>query len=118
MNVRNMEYGERLQALNLFSVKGRLLRADMIKCWKIFNGKSVIHPNDLWELNNNPRLRGHKLKINVRRCQVDARSRFFAERVVKDWNSLPVTVVESTSLTEFKATLASCLGNRLYEFVP
>ena len=118
MDVKNMEYGERLKALNLFSVKGRLLRADMIKCWKIFYGKSVILPHDLWELNKSSRIRGHKLKINVRRCEVDARSRFFAERVINDWNSLPVTVVESSSLTAFKANLARYLGNRLYEFVP
>ena len=60
MDLRDTEYKERLQILNLFSVKGRLLRADMIKCWKIFHGKSIIQPNDLWDLSINQRLRGHK----------------------------------------------------------
>ena len=92
LDLRDAEYEERLKSLNLFSVKGRLLRADLIKCWKIFNGKSMISPNDLWDLNLNPRLRGHKFKICVRRSQIDARSRFFTDRIVNNWNSLPIHI--------------------------
>ena len=117
LNLSDVEYEERLQTLNLFSVKGRLLRADLIKCWKIFHEKCVISPHDLWEVNHCLRLRGHKFKINVKRCQVDARSRFFSQRVVADWNSLPQEVAESASLTEFKSGLAAFLGSRLYEFI-
>ena len=33
-----LPYGERLKLLNLYSIQGRLLRADLIQCWKIFHG--------------------------------------------------------------------------------
>ena len=116
--LENKEYGERLQSLDLFSVKGRLLRADLIKCWKIFHGASAIQPADLWVTNNESRTRGHRYKIKVTRNQVDARARFFSCRIVQDWNSLPDGVVGSNSLSEFKGLLAQTLGQRLYEFYP
>ena len=34
-----LSYEERLKELGLFSIYGRLLRADVIKCWKIFHGE-------------------------------------------------------------------------------
>ena len=43
-----LSYKERLLALDLYSVNGRLLRADLIKCWKIFHSKCSISPEDLF----------------------------------------------------------------------
>ena len=43
----SLSYVERLRALNLYSVQGGLLRADLIQYWKILNGHSCIAPNDL-----------------------------------------------------------------------
>ena len=37
----NLSYGERLRALNLFSIQDRLLRSDLIKYWKIICGDSA-----------------------------------------------------------------------------
>ena len=34
-----MDYAARLTQLELFSVKGRLLRANLVKYWKIIHGK-------------------------------------------------------------------------------
>ena len=45
-----MSYEQRLKTLDLYSVKGRLLRADLIKCWKIFNGMSSITPTELFSM--------------------------------------------------------------------
>ena len=111
------DYGIRLNTLNLYSVKGRLLRADLIKCWKIFNGHCPIKPTDLWKLSSDQRNRGHRFKLNVNRCQIDARSRFFTERVIKDWNSLPDWAVSSGSLVEFKAALETCLADKLFSYL-
>ena len=55
----DVEYKDRLSSLNLFSVKGRLLRADLIKYFKIFNGVSVISPSDLFLLS--PDIRTSKI---------------------------------------------------------
>ncbi|KAF0314297.1 hypothetical protein FJT64_015231 [Amphibalanus amphitrite] len=115
--LQNMEYGDRLRQLNLFSVKGRLIRSDLIKCWKIFHSPGPIKPSDLWELSSERRTRGHQLKITVRRCQLDTRSRFFSERVVNEWNALPDSTVTSTSLAEFKSSLLKVLGDRLFDYI-
>ena len=37
-----LPYTDHLKALNLYSVQGRLLRADLIKCWKTFHNQSAI----------------------------------------------------------------------------
>ena len=116
LGLKDMIYAERLRALDLFSVQGRLLRADMLKCWKIFHGHCHVSPERLWVIESARRTRGHIYKIKVSRCQVDARARFFTHRVVKDWNSLPGWVVQETSLLKFKKGLTAALGARLYEY--
>ena len=106
-NVSGLEevsYSDRLQRLNLFSVQGRLLRADLIMVWKIFNGKVPIAPDRLFIMNTLPN-RGHNLKIYKPRHNLDVRKRSFAHRVVDNWNSLPSSVVNSQSLTTFKRLL-------------
>lgn len=117
LGLRDKEYSDRLRKLDLFSVKGRLLRADIIKCWKIFHGHCQLSPHMLWNLQVDNRTRGHQYKIRVCRCQVDARARFFSHRVVQHWNSLPEWLVKETSLPQFKKGLADTLGDRLYEYL-
>ena len=116
IGLRDMEYGVRLQALDLFSVKGRLLRADLLKCWKMFHGHCQVSPEMLWDLNVDLRTRGHRFKIKSCRGQVDARTRFFSHRVIRDWNELPGWLVEEASLSQFKNGLSIVLGDRLYEY--
>ena len=64
----DMDYGERLKYLDLYSVKGRLLRTDLIKCWKIFHGLCPIKPSVLWDTSTERRTRGNRFKIRVRHC--------------------------------------------------
>ena len=115
--LEDKDYAERLRSLDLYSIKGRLLRTDLIKCWKIFQGCCPIKPGDLWDVATDRRTRGNRYKIKVRRCQLDTRARFFTDRVVSEWNSLPDWVVGSGSITEFKSSLAEVLGNRLYDYI-
>ena len=116
LGLEGKNYGERLKALDLFSVEGRLLRADLIKCWKVFHGLCPIQPSDLWEVSSDSRTRGHQFKIKVVRCEIDCRARFFSNRIISDWNSLPDWVVGSASVGEFKSSLATVLGERLFRF--
>ena len=115
LGLRDMNYGDRLKALDLFSVQGRLLRADILKCWKIFHGYCEILPEKLWSLEGDRRMCGHLFKIKFCRAQVDARSRFFTHRIVRDWNSLPGWLVQET-LQKFKKGLAEVMGAKLYEY--
>ena len=61
--ISDLEYGDRLRRLNLYSVKGRLLRADLIKYYKIFNGLSVIFPRELFVMPPASHTRGHRFKV-------------------------------------------------------
>ena len=47
--------------------------------------------------------RGHKYK--KQRCRLQARQKFFSQRVVEKWNNLPESVVLAPSLKLFKARL-------------
>ena len=54
---------ERLKALELFSIFGKLLRADLIKCWKIFHFEVDIGPLDCFTVVVDQRTRGHSLRL-------------------------------------------------------
>ncbi len=109
-------YSERLQALNLYSVQGRLLRADLIKYWQIFNDQSSISPSDIFNVAPPYITRGHRFKILHSHCSLESRRRFFSMRCVKLWNSLPDEVVALTSFQAFKSALHDFLGPLLYQF--
>jgi hypothetical protein len=110
-------YEDRLRYLKLFSVKGRLWRADLILCWRIFHEKSKISPSALFAPCQDRRTRGHIFKIFPLHVQTEARRRSFASRVVQHWNSLPSCVAEAKSLESFKSLLAVACGDSLYSFV-
>ena len=104
--LRDLCYSERLSDLGLFSIQGRLLRADLIQYWKIFHGKSSITPHSMFAQPQTD-TRGHPLKIMVSRANTDIRQRFFSQRCVKLWNSLPAEVVTAQDLQSFKRGLVA-----------
>ena len=110
-------YAERLRALDLYSVQGRLLRSDLIKYWKIFHDKCSICPHDIFTLSPDLGTRGHRYKIFQTHSSLEARRRFFSLRRVALWNSLPDDVVSVDSLELFKSALHAHLGPLLYQFV-
>ena len=116
-DLAGQNYKERLDALDLYSIKGRLLRADMIYVWKIMHGYSSISPEDLFVIENSGRTRGHPLKIKILRSHQEIRSRFFTARVIAPWNALGSDTVMSESISKFKGHLHRDLGDKLYEFL-
>ena len=111
----DVPYGDRLLHLDLFSVKGRLLRADLIMTWKILNGlcPELSH----LFVRNQSHTRGHDFKLFVPRCTTDIRARYFSLRVVPVWNSLPNEVVCASSVLQFKRLLGKLSGQILFEYV-
>ena len=89
----SLDYRSRLSSLNLYSIQGRLLRADMIQYWKVFHDKCAVSPADLFTLPPQLGMRGHCFKIFHSRSQTDVRRRSFSVRGVRLWNSLPEHVV-------------------------
>ena len=113
--LEELEYAVRLRALNLFSVKGRLLRHDIIKIWQIFHGKCAISPDDLFTPPYSG-TRGHQFKVALMRRRRDLCKRFFNIRCVTLWNSLPASLVSIQNLDGFKNALPSHLGDLLFDY--
>ena len=121
--LENLSYGERLKALgllcHLFSVYGRLLKADLIDCWKILHGTAPFVPSRLFHQAPAVGTRGHAYKLAHSNCSLECQRRFFSMRVDSAiWpllpDSLPSSIVELYNLDPFKAALKDFLGDRLY----
>ena len=113
----NLAYSQRLKDLDLFSIEGRLLRADVIKCWKIFDSNCGICPEDIFVLARSGITRGHRFKIFHERFSLDCRRRSLALWVTSTWNSLPDDVVARGNLRSFRKVICCCLNEELFHFV-
>ena len=113
--LEELPYYQRLELLDLYSIKGRLLRSDLILMWKIIHGKCAINFNDLfaWAPSTHA-TRGHDFKLQVNRANLDARGRSFAHRVVSHWNALSNQTVNAGSVDSFKKYLAADIRESLY----
>ena len=112
-----LDYGERLRALDLYSVQGRLLRADLIQYWKILNGHSCILPNVLFQRPYHGGTRGHDCKVFPPVTNTDTRKRFFSVRCIRLWNKLPPDAACATNINTLKRILDTCIHDRLFDFV-
>ena len=116
-SLHSLSYGERLRELKLFSVQGRLLRADLIQYWKIFHGKGCIKPDDFFSRPLTGNMRGHCFKVRVTHANTELRQRAFSKRCVNIWNNLPERVVTMTDLKAFKKGLEEAIPDKLYDYV-
>jgi hypothetical protein len=103
--LRDMPYSQRLTACGLVSLELRRLRTDIILCFKIVKSLVDLKFDDFFVFDPNTRTRGHTLKLRIPRCQTSCRSNFFAVKIVPIWNSLPQSLVDCSSLLEFKQKL-------------
>ena len=97
-----MKYPDRLQTLRLPSLVYRRARGDMIETYKYLH--NVYDVNNEW-LRRDPstRTRGHSMKLEKRRCSSTMRQHCFSNRVIKNWNSLPESVISSPSVNRGSA---------------
>ena len=101
----HMTYFDRLNILNLPSLELRRLRNDLILCYKILH-KDVVGPPEKFGLFLSKRIsRGHNLKLEKQCAPSEARKNLFGIRICNPWNSLPISVVNSTSVLAFKTKL-------------
>ena len=92
--IRHLIYSERLNRLNLPTLRYRQHRGDMIEVYKILHNiydKEVT--TGILNLSSNTSTRGHSLKLTTQRSRLELRRNKFAVRVVKPWNSLSEEVV-------------------------
>jgi hypothetical protein len=102
--IKHLPYQNRLQQLNLPSVETRLKRGDLILTYQILNQCMDVDPSDYFCLTHT-NTRGHNFRLCGSTANLHVRHRFFTERVISLWNSLPSAVVSATTLNAFKARL-------------
>ena len=88
------------------TLEKRRLRGDMIETFKIIKGLESIPPSKLFDSSPNVHnTRGHSLKLNKTRSNLEIRRNFFSQRVVNEWNSLPACAISSSTVIEFKTQI-------------
>ena len=112
--MKDLPYTDRLKYLNIPSLYYRRRRGDMIQVYKILYNIDRINSNKFFQVIANRSTRGHHLKLFKPFSSKDCRRKFFSQRVVEDWNSLPAEVVSAKSLNSFKNILDIHWQNDIY----
>jgi hypothetical protein len=97
-----VDYGRRLEILNLFPLDYRRLRGDLILTHTFFEHDLA---SSFFTLDSNGVRRGHERKLFKVRARTFIRHHFFSLRVVNAWNSLPHSIVTVHSKSHFKTLL-------------
>ena len=107
--LKDMDYLDRLKALDIPTLEYRRNRGDMIQCYKIFNGMVRMNVSEMFTIIPPAATRshtsGHDQRILRQRATHRTRVNVFSNRVIADWNSLPRKVTEATSTNDFKNKL-------------
>ena len=108
-SIRNKSYEDRLKELDLYSLSKRRLRGNLIQCFKIIKGFDNVNMNNYFTLAPEMPTRGHSLKLSRHRVNLDSTKHFFTNEVINEWNKLPESVIESTTINMFKSRLDNYL---------
>ena len=100
-----LSYEERLKETGLYTLERRRLRGDMIEMFKIMKGIDKISVDELFNIVDSDRTRGHSLRVKKRRVKTVARQGTFTQRVVNALNGLPGKVVAAEKVDKFKLEL-------------
>ena len=98
---KNMSYKQRLEYLNLYSLKGRRERGDLIQTYKILHDIDNVDKNLLPKSHYNS-TRNQSFKLRVCYSRTDKRKYTYSNRIVLKWNELPEHYKNAQSLNSFK----------------
>ncbi len=114
-NLKELQYEERLQALNLPSLYYRRARGDLIEIYKHTSGAYTVKNRYIkLEPAHGRSTRGHNKRIAKPRTNKRVRENFLVERAGNTWNRLPADVVNAPSLNSFKGRLDKHWANYRY----
>ena len=110
--ISKLPYYVRLQKFGLLSPQDRRKRVDMLQVFKIINGFTDIDTKRIFELNHTTRPGRHNKSIVRHNSRLDARHKFFSQRVIKPWNTLPNDSVNALTVNNFKTKYQNYCHNR------
>ena len=103
-DLKNFPYEDRLRALKLPSLQHRRRRGDMICTHNILSGNVKLDAEKMFTFATKT-MRGHQYKMQKKRMTKTTSLNVFSNRIIDDWNDLPVKIVTSPTTNSFKNTL-------------
>ena len=108
--LRGHSYEDKLNELNLSSLLERRKKYDMVQVFKILKGIDRVESSTWFSLVGDAvqrptRNTSYPLNLVATRSNTELRKNFFTNRVVANWNALPIVLKESRTLTTFKTGL-------------
>ena len=101
------DYNTRLKIFDLNSLEYRRIERDLVECFKIVRGYSIIPFEAMFAFVPNRSRRGlHRFQLARKGCTQNSVLHSFAFRVVRVWNRIPSSLVEVDSIAGFKRRLA------------
>ena len=110
-------YEEKLKQLNMYSLKDRRTRGDMIETYKIVQGIEDVEPSTFFSISSSHHDHATRQAVQVSEdgstnspsygllkgpSRLELRANFFSQRVVNTWNSLPSSAKNALSVNAFK----------------
>ena len=117
IGMKDLDYSQRLEQLNLPSLEFRRLRGDMIEVYKILHEKYDPETTStlLTLTSSNSSTRSNDFKLVKIRPNTDRFKYFFTNRVVNPWNNLPKEIVNASNVNTFKNHIDLHFSEILYQ---
>ncbi len=118
-SLKNKSYDDRLKELNLFPLKQRRLRGDLIQVFKIIKGIDNMDCSKYFTIDTLNYTRGNGCKIVGKSFSSHESKNNFFHRTVNPWNALPRDVIDCNTVETFKSRLDKFFASnpRLTAFV-
>jgi len=113
-HLSQLPYSERLRQLKLPSLVYRRKRGDMIETFKILHSHYDNNSAPYLTASTVTFTRSHNYKLFKSHCNTNTRKFSFCNRIVDDWNALPLDTVNCNSINSFKNHLDKFWFNWLY----
>ena len=103
--IRNHDYHQRIQDLDLISFVQRRLRGQLIEVFKCLNRFTTDSTRRLFDYDLNDRTRNSGAKLIVKHFNTSVAQHLNKIKITTTWNVLPNEVVSSRTVNSFKNSL-------------